>query len=145
MQLLLELGTNTVLIDCFKDRFPQTVRLHAERRRTICRGAGSQISLSTSRAMPAARAIDGQTWLVSNDSKTYKAELTFEFRRLTQVEVDALEAIYRGREHFICIPDPIDEPEKVYIVRWVSPFDRRDTVVTDWSQGRNLQAVFREV
>ena len=87
----------------------------------------------------------GDMRLVTNDSKTYKAELTFEFRRLTQAEVDALEAIYRGREHFICVPDSVDEPEKVYIVRWVSPFDRRDTVVTDWSQGRNLQAVFREV
>ena len=87
----------------------------------------------------------GDRRLVSNDSKTYKAELTFEFQRLTQAEVDALEAIYRSREPFICIPDPIDEPEKVYIVRWVSPFDRHDTVVTDWSQGRNLQAVFRSV
>ena len=24
----------------------------------------------------------------------------------------------------------VNEPEKVYVVRWVSPFDRHDTVVT---------------
>ena len=123
---ILELGTNTVLADYtdspkLYDLTPQFV------------DAGSQ---SYRR---------GDRKLVSNDSKTYKAELTFAFQRLTQAEVDALEAIYRSREPFICIPDPIDEPEKVYIVRWVSPFDRHDTVVTDWSQGRNLQAVFRSV
>ena len=67
------------------------------------------------------------------------------FQRLTQVEVDALESIYRGREPFICIPDPIDEPEKAYIVRWTSAFDWQDTLKTDWSQGKSLQAIFREV
>ena len=87
----------------------------------------------------------GDRKLVSNDSKTYKAELTFAFQRLTQAEVDALEAIYRSREPFICIPDPIDEPEKVYIVRWTSAFDWQDTLKTDWSQGKSLQAIFREV
>ena len=56
-----------------------------------------------------------------------------------------LKAIYRGRAHFICLPDPVDEPEKVYIVRWVSSFGLRDKVVTNWTQGRNLQAVFREI
>ena len=123
---ILELGTNTVLMD-----FTDSPKLYDFTPRFV--DAGSQSYRRADRK------------LVTNDSKTYKAELTFEFRRLTQAEVDALEAIYRGREHFICIPDPVDEPEKVYIVRWVSPFDRRDTVVTDWSQGRNLQAVFREV
>ena len=123
---LLELGTNTVLMD-----FTDSPKLYDFTPRFV--DAGSQ---SYRR---------GDMRLVTNDSKTYKAELTFEFRRLTQAEVNTLEAIYRGREHFICIPDPVDEPEKVYIVRWVSPFGRRDTVVTDWSQGRNLQAVFREV
>ena len=83
--------------------------------------------------------------LVSNDSKTYKADLTFAFQRLTQAEVDALEAIYRNREPFICIPDAIDEPEKVYIVRWASGFDLEDTIKTDWTQGKSLQAVFRSV
>ena len=87
----------------------------------------------------------GDRKLVSNDSKTYKAEITFAFQRLTQAEVDALEAIYRSREPFICIPDPIDEPEKAYIVRWTSAFDWQDTVVTDWSQGKSLQAIFRSV
>ena len=123
---LLELGTNTVLAD-----FTDSPKLYDFTPRFIDTSSQSY------------RRADRK--LVSNDSKTHKAELTFEFRRLTQPEVDTLEAIYRGREHFICIPDPIDEPEKVYIVRWVSPFGRRDTVVTDWSQGRNLQAVFLEV
>ena len=123
---ILELGTNTVLAD-----FTDSPKLYDFTPRSV--DAGSQSYRRADRK------------LVTNDSKTYKAELTFEFRRLTQAEVDTLEAIYRGREHFICVPDPIDEPEKVYIVRWASPFDRRDSVVTDWSQGRNLQAVFREV
>ena len=83
--------------------------------------------------------------LVSNDSPTFKAELTFEFQRLTRAEVDTLESIYRDREHFICVPDPVHEPEKVYVVRWVSSFDKSDSVVTNWSQGRNLQVIFREV
>ena len=122
---LLELGTNTVLAD-----FTDSPKLYDFSPRLV--DAASQ---SYRR---------GDRELVTNDSPTFKAELTFEFQRLTQAEVDALEAIYRSREPFICIPD-IDEPEKVYIVRWVSPFDRHDTVVTDWSQGRNLQAVFREV
>ena len=122
---LLELGTNTVLAD-----FTDSPKLYDFTPRSV--DAGSQSYQRADRK------------LVTNDSKTYKAELTFEFQRLTQAEVDALKAIYRSREPFICIPD-IDEPEKAYIVRWVSPFDRRDTVVTDWSQGRNLQAVFREV
>ena len=123
---ILELSTNTVLAD-----YTDSPKLHDLTPRFI--DAASQ---SYRR---------GDRKLVSNDSNTYKAELTFEFQRLTQAEVDTLEAIYRGREPFICIPDPIDEPEKAYIVRWVSPFDRHDTVVTDWSQGRNLQAVFRSV
>ena len=122
---LLELGTNTVLID-----FTDSPKLYDFSARLV--DAASQ---SYRR---------GDRELVTNDSPTFKAELTFEFQRLTQAEVDTLEAIYRSREPFICIPD-IDEPEKVYIVRWVSPFDRHDTVVTDWSQGRDLQAVFREV
>ena len=123
---LLELGTNTVLID-----FTDSPKLY---------------DLTSRFIDPSSRSYRrGDRKLVTNDSKTFKAELTFEFQRLTQVEVDALKAIYRVREHFICVPDPIDEPEKAYIVRWVSPFDRRDTVVTNWSQGRNLQAVFREV
>ena len=50
-----------------------------------------------------------------------------------------------GGENRLSASPILDEPEKVYIVRWASPFDRHDTVVTDWSQGRNLQAVFREV
>ena len=123
---MLELGTNRVLAD-----YTDSLKLYDLTPRFI--DAGSQ---SYRR---------GDRKLVTNDSKTYKAELTFEFRRLTQTEVDALEVIYRSREPFICIPDPIDEPEQVHIVRWVSPFDRHDTVVTDWSQGRNLQAVFRSV
>ena len=123
---MLEIGTNTVLAD-----YTDSPKLYDLTPRFI--DAGSQ------------RYRRGDRKLVSNDSKTYKAELTFAFQRLTQVEVNALEVIYRSREPFICIPDSVDEPEKVYIVRWVSPFDRHDTVVTDWSQGRNLQAVFREV
>ena len=123
---ILEIGTNTVLAD-----YTDSPKLYDLTPRFI--DASSQ---SYRR---------GDRKLVSNDSNTYKAELTFAFQRLTQAEVDALESIYRSREPFICIPDPIDEPEKVYIVRWVSPFDRHDTVVTDWSQGRNLQAVFRSV
>ena len=123
---ILELGTNTVLAD-----YTDSPKLDDFTPRFV--DAGSQ------------RYRRGDRKLVSNDSKTYKAELTFAFQRLTQAEVDALEVIYRSREPFICIPDSVDEPEKVYIVRWVSPFDRHDTVVTDWSQGRNLQAVFRSV
>ena len=123
---ILELSTNRVLAD-----YTDSPKLYDLTPRFI--DAGSQ---SYRR---------GDRKLVSNDSNTFKAELTFAFQRLTQAEVDALESIYRSREPFICIPDPIDEPEKVYIVRWVSPFDRHDTVVTDWSQGRNLQAVFRSV
>lgn len=87
----------------------------------------------------------GDARLVSNDSKTFKAELTYEFQRLTQAEVDALEAIYRSREPFICVPDPIDEPEKTYIVRWASGFDLADSVVTNWTQGKSLTVVFRKI
>ena len=122
---MLEIGTNRMLID-----FTDSPKLYDFTPRFV--DAGSQTYRREDRK------------LVANDSKTYKAELTFEFRRVTQAEVDALEAIYRSREPFICIPD-IDEPEKVYIVRWASGFDWQDTVVTDWSQGRDLQAVFREV
>ena len=123
---LLELGTNTVLAD-----FTDSSKLYDFSPRFMDQGRQSYRR--------------GDRKLVSNDSKTYKAELTFEFQRLTQAEVDTLEGIYRGREPFICIPDPIDEPEKVYIVRWVSGFDWQDTVVTDWSQGKSLQAIFRSV
>ena len=84
---ILELGTNTVLID-----FTDSPKLYDFTPRFI--DAGSQAYRR------------GDMRLVTNDSKTYKAELTFEFRRLTQAEVDALEAIYRSREHFICVPDP---------------------------------------
>ena len=122
---LLELGTNTVLAD-----FTDSPKLYDFTPRFI--DAGSQNY----------RRADRQ--LVTNDSPAFKAELTFEFQRLTQAEVDTLEAIYRSREPFICIPD-IDEPEKVYIVRWASGFDWQDAVVTDWSQGRDLQVVFREI
>ena len=123
---LLELGTSAVLIDLtdspkLYDFTPRFRDLRSGRYRR------------------------GDVRLVSNDSKRYKAELTFEFQRLTQAEVDTLEAIYRSREHFICVPDPVDEPEKVYIVRWASGFDREDTIKTDWSQGKSLQVVFREI
>ena len=123
---ILEIGTNAVLAD-----YTDSPKLYDLTPRFI--DASSQ---SYRR---------GDRKLVSNDSKTYKAELTFTFQRLTQAEVDALEAIYRSREPFICIPDPIDEPEKAYIVRWTSPFDWQDTLKTDWSQGKSLQAVFRKV
>ena len=122
---LLELGTNTVLVD-----FTDSPKLYDFSARLV--DAASQ---SYRR---------GDRELVTNDSPTFKAGLTFEFQRLTQAEVDTLEAIYRSREPFICIPD-IDEPEKVYIVRWASGFDWQDAVVTDWSQGRDLQVVFREI
>ena len=123
---LLELGTNTVLID-----LTDSPKLYDFNPRFI--DAGRQRYRRADRK------------LVSNDSKTYKVELTFEFQRLTQAEVDTLKGIYRSREHFICVPDPVDEPEKAYIVRWASSFDRRDSVVTNWTQGRNLQAVFRQI
>ena len=122
---MLEIGTNTVLAD-----YTDSPKLDDFTPRFI--DAGSQ---SYRR---------GDRELVTNDSPTFKAELTFAFQRLTQAEVDTLEAIYRSREPFICIPD-IDEPEKVYIVRWASGFDWQDAVVTDWSQGRDLQVVFREI
>ena len=123
---ILEIGTNRVLAD-----YTDSPKLYDLTPRFI--DAGSQ---SYRR---------GDRKLVSNDSKSYKAELTFAFQRLTQAEVDALEAIYRSREPFICIPDPIDEPEKAYIVRWTSAFDWQDTLKTDWSQGKSLQAVFKEI
>ena len=123
---MLEIGTNRVLID-----FTDSLKLYDLTPRFI--DAGSQ---SYRR---------GDRKLVSNDSKTYKAELTFEFQRLTQAEVDTLEVIYRSREPFICIPDSVDEPEKAYIVRWTSPFDTQDTIKTNWSQGKSLQAVFRQI
>ena len=119
---ILELRTNRVLAD-----FTDSPKLYDFTSRFI--DAGSQ----TYRR--------GDRKLVSNDSKAFKAELTFAFQRLTQAEVDTLEAIYRSREPFICIPD-IDEPEKVYIVRWASGFDTQDTIKTDWSQGKSLTAVF---
>ena len=122
----LEIGTNTVLVD-----FTDSPKLYDFTPRFI--DAKRQCY----------RRNDQQ--LVTNDSKTYKAELTFEFRRLTQAEVDRLEAIYRQRENFICIPDPVDEPEKAYIVRWTSGFDTQDTLQTDWTQGKSLQAVFKEI
>ena len=123
---ILEIGTNRVLID-----FTDSPKLYDFTPRFI--------DAKRQRYRRADRK------LVTNDSKTYKAELTFEFQRLTQAEVDALEAIYREREPFICIPDPIDELEKAYIVRWTSAFDWQDTLKTDWSQGKSLQAIFREV
>ena len=123
---ILELSTNAVLAD-----YTDSPKLYDSTPRFI--DAGSQSYRRADRK------------LVSNDSKTYKAELTYAFQRLTQAEVDALEAIYRSREPFICIPDPIDEPEKAYIVRWTSAFDWQDTLKTDWSQGKSLQAVFREI
>ena len=124
---LLEIGTRDILLDLADDG----INILDFSPRFI--DAGSQ------------RYRRGDRELVSNNSPTFKAELTFEFQHLTQAEVDTLKAIYRGREHFICVPDPVDEPEKVYIVRWVSGFDRQDTVITNWTQGRNLQTVFREV
>ena len=123
---LLEIGMNTVIID-----FTDSPKLDDFTPRFI--DAGRQ----TYRR--------GDRKLVTNDSKTYKAELTFAFQRLTQAEVDTLEAIYRSREPFICIPDAIDEPEKVYVVRWVSGFDIQDTIKTDWSQGKSLSALFRQI
>ena len=123
---LLEIGTNTVLID-----FTDSPKLYDFTPRFIDAKRQSY------------RRADRK--LVTNDSKTYKAELTFAFQRLTQAEVDALEAIYRRREPFICIPDAIDEPEKVYVVRWVSGFDIQDTIKTDWSQGKSLSALFRQI
>ena len=123
---LLEIGMNTVLVDFtdspklydFTPRFIDTRSQHYRR---------------------------GDVRLVSNDSGTYKAEFTFEFQRLTQAEVDALKEIYRKRAHFLCVPDPIDAPEKVYIVRWASGFETQDTVMTNWTQGKSLTTVFREV
>ena len=123
---LLEIGTNAVLVD-----FTDSIKLYDFNPRFI--DANAQ------------RYRRGDERLVSNDSEKQKAELTFQFQRLTQAEVDALEALYRSREHFICVPDPIDEPEKAYIVRWVSGFDRQDTIVTDWNQGRDLTATFRQI
>ena len=123
---LLEIGTNTVIID-----FTDSPKLDDFTPRFI--DAGRQ----TYRR--------GDRKLVTNDSKTYKAELTFAFQRLTQAEVDTLEAIYRSREPFICIPDATDEPEKVYVVRWVSGFDIQDTIKTNWSQGKSLSALFRQI
>lgn len=123
---ILEIGTNRVLVD-FTDSpklYDFSPRFYDDRGRSYRRGDAR---------------------LVSNDSKTYKAELTFEFQRLTQAEVDALEAIYRSREPFICIPDPIDEPERTYVVRWASGFELQDTIKTDWTQGKSLTAVFVEV
>ena len=117
---LLELGTNRVLIDLtdspklydFAPRFSDTGRQSYRR---------------------------GDTRLVTNDSKRDKAELRFEFQRLTQAEVDTLESIYRSRKPFICVPDPIDEPEKSYtLYNGYRRFDRSDTVITDWSQGTEL-------
>ena len=123
---LLEIGMNTVIID-----FTDSPKLDDFTPRFI--DAGRQTYRRSDRK------------LVTNDSKTYKAELTFAFQRLTQAEVDTLEAIYRSREPFICIPDAIDEPEKVYVVRWVSGFDIQDTIKTDWSQGKSLSALFRQI
>ncbi len=80
-----------------------------------------------------------------NDGSGYKVELTFEFQRLTQSDLDALEGIYRRREPLLCIPDSIDAPEEVYVVQWVSGFDWQDTVKTDWSQGKSLKVVFESV
>ena len=123
---LLELGTNTVLAD-----YTDSPKLYDFTPRFIDADGRSY------------RRSDRE--LVTNASPAFKAELTFEFQRLTQADVDTLEAIYRGREHFICVPDSVDEAEKVYVVRWVSSFDRRDSVVTDWTQGRNLTATFRQI
>ena len=123
---LLELGTNAVIID-----LTDSPKLYDFNPKFFDAGAQSYRR--------------GDRRLVSNDSKTYKAELTYEFRRLTRAEVNTLKALYRSREHFICVPDPIDEPEKMYIVRWASGFEPSDTVETNWSEGRSLQAVFRQV
>ena len=84
---MLEIGTNTVLAD-----YTDSPKLYDFTPRSVDGASQSY------------RRADRK--LVTNDSKTFKAELTFEFQRLTQAEVDALEAIYRRREPFICIPDP---------------------------------------
>ena len=123
---LLELGTNRVLID-----FTDSPKLYDFSPKFVDAGGQSYRR--------------GDARLVSNDSKTFKAELTFEFQRLTQAEVDALAVIYREREHFICVPDPVDAPSKRYTVRWASGFDLQDTIKTDWTQGKSLTAVFLEV
>ena len=119
---LLELSTNTVLADFTEYDFtPRFVDAASQSYRR------------------------GDRELVTNDSPAYKAELTFEFQRLTQAQVDALQAIYRGRDPFICIPEPLDAPERVYVVRWASGFGWQDTVITNWTQGKSLQTVFREI
>ena len=124
---ILEISTNRVLADFIGD--PDTILSFRPR----LMDAGRQHF----------RRNDQQ--FIPNDSRTYKVELTFKFQRLTQDQEIALEAIWRSRKSFICIPDPIDEPKKAYIMRWTSPFDFQDTVPTDWSQGKSGQAVFREI
>ena len=125
---LLELQTNRVLVDLSGSR--SGVRYDLSRRwvdtgRTQYRRADQR--------------------LVVNDGGGYRAELSFEFRRLTAGEVSQLRAVYQSGEPFICVPDPVDAPQAVYVVRWVSGFDWQDTVKTDWSQGRSLKVVFEEV
>ena len=94
---LLELGTNTVLAD-----FTDSDKLYGFTPRFIDADGRRY------------RRDDGE--LVTNESPAFKAELTFEFQRLTQADVDTLESIYRSREHFICVPDSVDEPDKVYVL-----------------------------
>lgn len=124
--LLLELGTNKVLVD-----FTDSPKLHSFEPHFVDANGQSY------------RRHDRR--LVSNNSKTFKAELRFELQRLTQADIDTLRSIYQRQKHFICVPEPIEAPERVYVVRWTSGFDRHDSVVTNWSLGRSLTAVFRQI
>lgn len=124
---ILEIGTNKVLADFTED--PDKILNFRPR----LMDAGKQ------------RYRQDDQKFAAKDSRPYKVELTFEFQQLTQDQEAALEAIWRSRGSFICLPDAIDEPKKAYIMRWTSPFDFQDTVPTDWSQGKSGRAIFKEI
>ena len=86
---------------------------------------------------------DGE--VVANDAGGYKLELTCEFQELDASDVAALEDLYQSRTHFVVIPDPDGSPTLTYVMRWQSDWERQDTVATNWTRGRSVTVVFREV
>ena len=125
--LILELSTNAVLLDLDDDG----INIFDFEGESTDRGASSYRR--------------GDARLVSNNSVTDKAQLRFEFQRLTKAQFDALESLYRDQGVFICVPNSEVEPEKVYAVRWASGFEWSDTLRTNWSQGKSVAVVFDQI
>ena len=87
----------------------------------------------------------GDTRLVSDDSPDTKGEFRVEFERLSESELGSLRTVYRDHAVFIMVPDRESEPLKAYLCRWASGLDFTDTAASNWSVGKSVRAVFREI